>query len=60
MILNMCAPEPPAFGQVAKQFAISERTFQRRLMEEGFSFRDLLVDIDDVISFFSSFTLVSI
>ena len=39
MILRMCAPEIPNFQQVKAQFAMSDRTFQRRLTSEGQSFR---------------------
>ncbi|HAS43412.1 MAG TPA: hypothetical protein DCS93_23230 [Microscillaceae bacterium] len=39
MILRMCAPELPTFQQVKAQFAMSDRTFQRRLTNEGQSFR---------------------
>lgn len=39
MILNMCSPELPDFGKVASQFCMSSRTFQRKLADEGKSFR---------------------
>lgn len=42
MILNMCSPELPDFGKVASQFCMSSRTFQRKLADEGTSFRIIL------------------
>jgi AraC-like DNA-binding protein len=41
MILNMCSPELPTLEQVSKQFAMSQRTFQRKLTQEGRSFRSI-------------------
>jgi len=45
MILNMCSPELPTLEQVCKQFALSQRTFQRKLTQEGYSFRSITNDI---------------
>lgn len=45
MILNMCSPELPNFEQVAKQFPLSNRTIQRKLTTEGFSFRKITDNI---------------
>lgn len=45
MILNMCSPELPTLEQVCKQFAMSQRTFQRKLTQEGHSFRTITNDI---------------
>lgn len=45
MILNMCSPELPTLEQVCKQFAMSQRTFQRKLSQEGHSFRSITNDI---------------
>ena len=45
MILNMCAPELPTLQQVCQQFAMSQRTFQRRLTQEGHSFRAISNEI---------------
>ncbi|MEZ0607682.1 AraC family transcriptional regulator ligand-binding domain-containing protein [Fibrella sp. WM1] len=39
MTLSLCAPELPQLDQVVAQFAMSHRTFQRRLTDEGTSFR---------------------
>lgn len=39
MTLNLCSPELPGLDQVVAQFAMSHRTFQRKLTEEGTSFR---------------------
>lgn len=39
MTLSLCAPELPQLDQVVAQFALSHRTFQRRLTDEGTSFR---------------------
>jgi AraC-like DNA-binding protein len=45
MTLRLCAPELPNFKQVCAQFAVSERTFQRKLTKEGQSFRAISNDI---------------
>ena len=45
MILNMCSPELPTLEQVCKQFAMSSRSFQRKLTREGHSFRSITNDI---------------
>ena len=45
MILNMSTPELPKLDQVSSQFAMSNRTFQRKLMEEGNSFRSIINEI---------------
>ncbi|GAB2551613.1 AraC family transcriptional regulator [Spirosoma aerophilum] len=45
MILNLCSPELPCLDEVVSQFAVSHRTFQRKLTEEGTSFRSLADDI---------------
>lgn len=45
MILNMCRPELPSFGQVSKQFPFSERSIQRKLIQEGWSYRSIADDI---------------
>jgi len=45
IILQMSSPEPPSFEQVAVHFPMSNRTFQRKLREEGHSFRSILQDI---------------
>lgn len=50
MILNMCNPEIPNLKQVQKQFAFSERTFQRRLSDEGNSFRKITNEIKKELS----------
>ncbi|MEK6154696.1 AraC family transcriptional regulator [Flavobacteriaceae bacterium 3-367] len=52
MILNMCCPEPPNFEQVSKQFPISDRTFQRKLSDEGLSFRRIIDDIRKELSIY--------
>ena len=41
MILNMCSPELPTLEQVCKQFAMSTRSFQRKLTQEGITFRSI-------------------
>lgn len=45
VILNMCRPELPTFDRVAALFPMSNRTFQRKLMVEGRSFRKICDDI---------------
>lgn len=50
MILNMCCPELPSFEQVLAQFPFSSRTFQRKLSEEGVSFRRITDDIKKELS----------
>ncbi|AFM05455.1 transcriptional regulator, AraC family [Bernardetia litoralis DSM 6794] len=52
MILNMCCPEIPTFGQVSKQFALSDRTIQRKLTEEGQSFRKISDNIKKELSYY--------
>ena len=54
MILNMCKPELPTFEQVAQQFPISQRSFQRKLRQEGLSFRRIADDIKKELSFYLS------
>ncbi|MCD2260392.1 AraC family transcriptional regulator ligand-binding domain-containing protein [Psychroserpens luteolus] len=50
MTLRMCAPEIPNFEQVQKQFPFSKRTIQRKLTNEGTSFRRILNDIKKELS----------
>lgn len=45
MALHMCAPELPNLHQLSSQFAMSERSFQRRLAEEKTSFRAIINSI---------------
>lgn len=45
MILNLCSPQLPSFEQVAIHFPLSHRTIQRKLTEEGLSFRKINDDI---------------
>jgi len=52
MILNMCCPELPAFAQVSNQFPLSDRTIQRKLTEEGLSFRKIADDIKKELSYY--------
>ncbi len=54
MILNMCAPEIPSFEQVQQQFFYSKRTIQRKLTQEGMSFRSIVNDIKKELSFYLS------
>jgi len=41
MTLHMCEPELPSLSQVATQFAITQRTLQRKLKQESSSFRQI-------------------
>jgi AraC-like DNA-binding protein len=50
MTLNMCDPEIPNLKQVQKQFACSERTFQRRLTGEGTTFRNIVNEIKEELA----------
>ncbi|WP_109437348.1 MULTISPECIES: hypothetical protein [Aquimarina] len=50
MTLNMCSPEIPNFEQVLKQFPYSKRTMQRKLMDEGMSFRRIVNTIKKELS----------
>lgn len=50
MILNMCSPEIPPFEQIQKQFPYSNRTIQRKLTNEGMSFRDIVNTIKEELS----------
>ncbi len=50
MTLNMCSPEIPTFEQVQKQFPYSRRTVQRKLTEEGMSFRGIVNTIKEELS----------
>ncbi len=52
MILNMCCPELPDFDLVAKQFAMSQRSIQRKLMAEGYSFRKISDQIKKELSLY--------
>ncbi len=50
MTLNMCSPEIPNFEQVQKQFPYSKRTMQRKLTDEGVSFRGIVNAIKEELS----------
>ena len=50
MTLNMCSPEVPAFEKVLKQFPLSKRTVQRKLTNEGTSFRQIVNKIKEELS----------
>jgi len=50
MILNMCSPEIPNFEQIQRQFPYSNRTIQRKLTEEGMSFRAIVNKIKEELS----------
>lgn len=54
MILNMCSPELPTFEQVSKQFPLSDRTIQRKLTQEGLSFRRVADDVKRELSYYLS------
>ena len=54
MMLNMCAPELPELEKVAAPFCMSPRTFQRKLREEGSSFRAIANEVKkDLASYLS-------
>ncbi|SHJ20563.1 AraC family transcriptional regulator ligand-binding domain-containing protein [Aquimarina spongiae] len=48
--LHMCSPEIPNFEQVQQQFPYSKRTMQRKLTEEGMSFRGIVNTIKKDLS----------
>ena len=50
MTLNMCTPEVPNFEKVLKQFPLSKRTVQRKLTNEGTSFRQIVNKIKEELS----------
>lgn len=52
MILNLCTPDLPNFDQVAAHFPISKRTFQRKLTNEGISFRQIIDSIKNELAIF--------
>jgi len=52
MILNMCSPEIPTFQQVSKQFPLSDRSIQRKLTDEGLSFRKISDDVKKELSYY--------
>ncbi len=53
--LNMCAPEIPNFEQVQKQFFYSKRTIQRKLTNEGMSFRKITNNIKSELAYYLSY-----
>ncbi|BDS09455.1 helix-turn-helix domain-containing protein [Aureispira anguillae] len=52
MILHLCAPELPSLKMVCRQFSMSSRTFQRKLNQEGSSFREISLEIKKELSNF--------
>ncbi len=52
MTLSMCCPEIPTFEQVSKQFALSDRSIQRKLNNEGQSFRKISDRIKQELSYY--------
>ncbi len=54
LTLNMCCPELPTFEQVAVHFPLSSRTIQRKLAEEGLSFRKITNDIKNELATYLS------
>ena len=48
----MSEPELPGFEKVVSQFAISKRSFQRKLKDEGSSFRKISDEIKSELSKF--------
>lgn len=45
VVLSLCSPELPTFEQVSSHFPLSFRSLQRKLTEEGISFRQITNDI---------------
>ena len=54
LVLSMCTPELPTFEQVAVHFPLSQRTIQRKLADEGLSFRRIADDIKKELSLYLS------
>lgn len=50
MILHMCTPELPTLEQVCRQFAMSDRTFQRKLNSEETSYREITNEIKKILA----------
>ncbi len=50
LVLNLCCPELPTFKQAAIHFPFSKRTIQRKLTEEGLSFRRITNEIKNELS----------
>jgi AraC-like DNA-binding protein len=54
MVLQMCKPEPPSFEEVVVHFPVSDRTFQRKLKDEGLSFRKITNEVKSELSTYLS------
>jgi AraC-like DNA-binding protein len=54
MVLQLCKPEPPSFEEVVVHFPVSDRTFQRKLKDEGLSFRKITNEIKSELSTYLS------
>jgi len=54
MVLNMCRPQLPKFEQVAVHFPLSNRTIQRKLTDEGLSFRKITDEIKSELATYLS------
>jgi AraC-like DNA-binding protein len=52
MILNLCSPELPGLEKVSSQFCMSARTLQRKLNDEGLSFRTIADEVKRDLSRF--------
>jgi AraC-like DNA-binding protein len=52
VILHLCAPKLPSMQIVCEQLALSTRSFQRKLSEEGSSFRKISLEIKQELSAF--------
>ncbi|MGJ3236025.1 AraC family transcriptional regulator ligand-binding domain-containing protein [Marivirga sp.] len=52
MALSMCCPEPPNLDYVASQFFMTKRSFQRKLANEGNTFREIIDAIRQEMSSF--------
>lgn len=52
IILHLCAPKLPTMQVVCEQLALSTRSFQRKLSEEGSSFRKISLEIKQELSDF--------
>ena len=52
MLLQMSTPMLPRLSQVSAQFAMSDRSFQRKLRSHGYSFRSLTNEVKQQLAYY--------